>query len=102
MGLLPIEMCPLTSAAHVERSQILASRAPNDSCISFPDFQVSDNLLNPTESISPEALWPPQTTQSFVQHPQLFYRLSGKHVGLGRGKQRQARVERCSCSFSTR
>ena len=43
MGLAPMEMCPLSSAAHIERSQVSASRAPNNSCISFPDFQVSDN-----------------------------------------------------------
>ena len=43
MGLAPMEMCPLTSAARVELSQILASQAPNDSCISFLEFQVNDN-----------------------------------------------------------
>ena len=43
MGLALMEMCPLSSAAHVERSQVSASQALNDSCISFPNFQVSDN-----------------------------------------------------------
>jgi hypothetical protein len=43
MGLAPMEMCPLSSAAHVERSQVSASQALNDSCISFPNFQVGDN-----------------------------------------------------------
>ena len=47
MGLAPMEMCPLSSTAHVERSQVSASRAPNDNCISFPDFQVSDNPAQP-------------------------------------------------------
>jgi hypothetical protein len=56
MGLAPMEMCPLASAAHVERSQILASQAPNDSCISFLDFRLVTTRLNPAESISPEAL----------------------------------------------
>ena len=53
MGLALMEMCPLTSAARVERSQILASQAPNDSCISFLDFQVSDNPAQPRRKYIP-------------------------------------------------
>lgn len=53
MELAPMEMCPLTSAAHVERSQILASGAPNDNCTSFPDFPVSDSLAQPRRKYIP-------------------------------------------------
>jgi hypothetical protein len=103
--LAPMEMCSLSSAAHVERSQVSlsASRVPNDSCISFRDFQVSDKPSSNLQKAYPlRLLWPPHTMRSFVQCPQLFYRLWEKHIGAEVKKTKTGSAEHCSCGFSPR
>jgi hypothetical protein len=63
MELAPMEMCPLTSAAHVERSQILASGASNDNC-PLPRASLTGMHLPP-----PQSLYPLPPSQSLCPLP---------------------------------
>ena len=78
MGLAPMEMCPLSSAAYVERSQVSASQAPNDSCISFPIFRSVTTRLKPADSIFPGAILASANHAKFRPTPTTFLPLMGE------------------------